>query len=373
MSKALTAFPTASVALRTLGKLRKEVSSAKTFQELDAAARTASIIQKAFKPVREVADEAGEVWTMALIRLAAELKKVPKAKGTRGNISGKQAGTGKGKGKGKGKTKAVTSGGSDSEPPEEVTLADMGVSRRQASQARALDKIPTDKHRAYIAQLKAAGKDITPTNIIKLHKEAMRLERRDEYLSRVQSGGTIDDLQTLVREGKKFSVIYADPPWQFNVYSGEGKDRSADRHFDTMSLEQIAALPVPDLAAQDCVLLMWGVWPEMPGALATVTAWGFEYKTCGFLYVKQNKSGNGIFTGLGYWTRANTEPCLLATRGSPERLEKDVKQVVLAPVGRHSEKPDEVHDRIERFLPGPYIELFARAPRKGWTTWGNEI
>jgi len=92
------------------------------------------------------------------------------------------------------------------------------------------------------------------------------------------------------------------------------------------------------------------------------------------LWVKQNPNGEGLFTGMGYHTRANTEPCLLATRGSPLRLANDVHQVVMAPrIGEHSAKPEEVAQRIERLYPGPYLELFARKPREGWTTWGNEV
>jgi N6-adenosine-specific RNA methylase IME4 len=89
--------------------------------------------------------------------------------------------------------------------------------------------------------------------------------------------------------------------------------------------------------------------------------------------VKQNRGGEGLHTGMGYWTRANAEVCLLATRGNPLRLDMGVHQVVMAPVAEHSEKPDEVRRRIERLLAGPYLKLFARAERPGWVTWGNEV
>jgi N6-adenosine-specific RNA methylase IME4 len=112
---------------------------------------------------------------------------------------------------------------------------------------------------------------------------------------------------------------------------------------------------------------------ELDGALDVIRAWGFEYQTCGFLWVKLNPNGEGLFTGMGYHTRANTEPCLLATRGSPPRLAADVHQVVMTPVGEHSEKPEEVARRIERLYPGPYLELFARRPRERWAVWGNEV
>jgi len=136
---------------------------------------------------------------------------------------------------------------------------------------------------------------------------------------------------------------------------------------------------IKQLAADDCALFPWAVWPE-PGVLQVIAAGGFDYKTAGFIWVKTTENAEritlndeGLHWGMGYATRSNTEACLLATRGSPPRLAADVHQVVIAPVAEHSEKPDEVYHRIERLYPGPYLELFARRPRERWTTWGNEI
>jgi N6-adenosine-specific RNA methylase IME4 len=215
--------------------------------------------------------------------------------------------------------------------------------------------------------------DLAQKETKKAEKTAKREAAREEYAARKESGGRVDELQSLVAEGKRFSVIYADPPWEFKVYSGKGKERSAERHYDTMTIDVIKALPVEALAAENCALFLWAVNPELPGALDVIRAWGFDYKTLGFVWIKQNRSGEGLFTGMGYWTRANAEPCLLATRGSPLRLAMDVPQVILAPVREHSRKPDETVPRIERLLAGPYLELFAREERAGWTTWGNEI
>lgn len=200
-----------------------------------------------------------------------------------------------------------------------------------------------------------------------------RLLTRRKYMVEVEDGGTVDDLYALVKGPTRFRTIYADPPWSFEVYSGKGKERSAERHYDTMSLDEIAALPVEDLAAEDCCLFLWCVWPELPGALKVIRSWGFEYKTAGFVWVKSNKGGEGHFTGMGYWTRANTEPCLFATRGSPDRLSADVHQVISSPVRGHSMKPDETRGRIERLVPGPYLELFGRSEHDGWIVWGNQI
>ena len=170
----------------------------------------------------------------------------------------------------------------------------------------------------------------------------------------------------------KFAAILADPPWQFVAWAKGGR-KAPDRHYSTMTPEDIMALPVSALAAEDCCLFLWATRPMIPEALAVIAAWGFTYKTEAFTWVKvYADKPRTPRMGLGYWTRANTEPCLLATRGHPKRLHKDVGQVIAAPIREHSRKPDETHERIERLVAGPYLELFARAPHEGWTVWGNE-
>jgi N6-adenosine-specific RNA methylase IME4/ParB-like chromosome segregation protein Spo0J len=178
--------------------------------------------------------------------------------------------------------------------------------------------------------------------------------------------------KTLPAGERKYSVIYADPPWSFDAWSGAGKDRAAENHYPTMSQAEIEALSVGSLAADDCALFLWCVMPQLPEALRAIEAWGFSYKTCAFVWVKQTRDEEKFATGMGYWTRANAELCLLATRGSPQRLNADVHQVVFSPRLEHSEKPEEVAARIERLVSGPYIELFARKNRGGWDAWGNQ-
>ena len=205
-------------------------------------------------------------------------------------------------------------------------------------------------------------------------KEADIRNQRSLFEARRDEGATVGDLVALAASGQRFPVIYADPPWEFKVYSGKGKQRSAERHYDTSPLDAIKALPVAALAAKDCALFMWAVWPELPGALDVIKAWGFEYKTAGLVWVKQVSDTNSDpFTGMGYWTRANSEVCLFATKGSPQRAAKDVHQIILAPVGKHSVKPEEARARIERLIIGPYLELFGRRSVPGWTVWGNEM
>ena len=103
-------------------------------------------------------------------------------------------------------------------------------------------------------------------------------------------------------------------------------------------------------------------------------AWGFKYKTVAFTWVKQNRKSDGLFTGMGYWTRANAEICLLATRGHPKRINANVCQVILSHVEEHSKKPDEARDRIVKLMGDlPRVELFARQATEGWDVWGNEV
>lgn len=177
----------------------------------------------------------------------------------------------------------------------------------------------------------------------------------------------------------QYRVIYADPPWTFRTWSERGKGRSAEAHYDTLSIAQIAALPVASWAASDCVLLLWATDPLLPRALEIIRAWGFTYKTVGFYWVKLQRGRDpllftraDLFTGLGFWTRANPEPCLLATRGKPRRRSGGVAKLVVSPRREHSRKPDEVRARIEALCEGPYLELFARETRPGWDVWGRE-
>lgn len=172
---------------------------------------------------------------------------------------------------------------------------------------------------------------------------------------------------------RRYAVIYADPAWPYDTWSDKGADRSPDNHYPTMTTDDILALPVGKIAADESTLFLWTVSPLLPVAFEAIKGWGFEYKTVAFVWVKTAKDGQKPATGMGYWTRSSVEICLLATRGSPPRLNADVRQVIMSPRREHSRKPDETMDRIERLVPGPYIELFARRHRENWAAWGNEV
>jgi N6-adenosine-specific RNA methylase IME4 len=171
---------------------------------------------------------------------------------------------------------------------------------------------------------------------------------------------------------RRYGTIYADPPWSFRNWSEKGTGRNAVSHYDCLSFDALAKLPVSDYAAEDCALFLWAVDPLLDKAFELIRRWGFEYKTVGFYWVKQNRKSEGFFTGLGYWTRANPEQCLFATRGKPRRLNKDVRKLIVAPRREHSRKPENVREHIERLVPGPYLELFARETKSGWDCWGDQ-
>ena len=173
---------------------------------------------------------------------------------------------------------------------------------------------------------------------------------------------------------KKYNIIYADPPWSFKTYSDKGKDRSPDKHYSVMSLQDIKDLPIQDIVDDNCILFMWVTFPLLKEGFEVIDDWGFTYKTVAFNWVKKNKKTNSWFWGLGYWTRANAELCLLATKGTIKRQSASVHQVIDTPIERHSKKPDIVRDKIVELLGDlPRIELFARESAKGWDSWGNEV
>ena len=136
----------------------------------------------------------------------------------------------------------------------------------------------------------------------------------------------------------------------------------------------MCALPVAELAAKDSALFMWATFPQLPEALRLIRAWGFTYKSVAFVWLKKNRKADSWFYGLGFWTRANAEVCLLATKGHPKRQAADIHQFIISPIEAHSKKPDETRDKIVALMGDlPRVELFARQTSPGWDVWGNEV
>lgn len=172
---------------------------------------------------------------------------------------------------------------------------------------------------------------------------------------------------------KKYKIIYADPAWSYKDKVLAGK-RGACCKYPVMSKTEICNLPVNKIADDDAILFIWVTMPKLDEVFEVIKAWGFTFKTCGFTWVKKNKKSDSLFWGMGRWTRANAEICLIATKGKPKRESAGVHSVIISPIEEHSKKPAEVRDRIVELCGDqPRIELFARQSTEGWDVWGNEV
>lgn len=174
----------------------------------------------------------------------------------------------------------------------------------------------------------------------------------------------------------RFDLICADPPWSYLWGTGkEGGHFSPERHYDTMTTEDICALPVRSIRAKNCVLALWATGPCLPDAFKVLDSWGFKYKTMLFVWVKQNPRAGTVVCGPGSYTRSACEYVLLGMRGHVKRAStKAISQVVLSPRQQHSRKPECVQDHLESLFPhGHRLELFARRTRPGWVVWGNQV
>lgn len=187
--------------------------------------------------------------------------------------------------------------------------------------------------------------------------------------------------------GSNFPVVCADPAWRFRSWvasENPQSSRSVERHYRTMTLEEIQALPVAQAAARDAHLFLWTTGPFLPLAIETMRAWRFRYSAIAFVWVKMLRRLDGrqlrflpaadddFHVGMGFTTRKNVELCLLGRRGSPRRLAKNVRELIVAPVREHSRKPDEFYGRVEKYADGPYLDLFSRIERGGWTPVGDD-
>ena len=177
---------------------------------------------------------------------------------------------------------------------------------------------------------------------------------------------------------KKYNIIYADPPWQYNdkmkMKGVHGNIRGAESFYRTMSLENIKELPVKDISEDNSILFMWVTMPFLKDCFEVIKSWGFNYKTCGFCWVKKTKNGKNHL-GMGHYTRGNAELCLIGIKGKKMKFKtRSLSQIVESQIREHSRKPDEVRNKIVELCGDmPRIELFARKTVEGWDCWGNEV
>ena len=170
---------------------------------------------------------------------------------------------------------------------------------------------------------------------------------------------------------KKYKIIYADPPWSYTD-NFQCNAKYGGITYPTMSTEEICDLPISDLADSNAILFLWGTWPNISSALQVIKAWGFEYKTVGFVWVKI--SAGKPRTGIGNYTNSNTEFCLIGKKGKISRIKNNVSQIIMENIREHSRKPDTARKRIVDLMGDlPRIELFSRQKFEGWDAWGNEV
>lgn len=214
-------------------------------------------------------------------------------------------------------------------------------------------------------QLRAGQMSINQAyQTVRREEKKQAVQQRIEEHATVQTG--VVDIQTTAR---KYNIIYADPPWRY----WESGNKNQALHYTTMTIDEICGLPIKNIADDDCVLFLWVTYPILQEAFKVIEAWGFKYSTAAFVWVKKNKQQDSPFIGCGAWTRANSEICLLATKGNVMRLDAGISQIIESPIEEHSKKPDIVRELITRLVGElPRVELFCRYPAQGWDVWGNE-
>jgi len=173
---------------------------------------------------------------------------------------------------------------------------------------------------------------------------------------------------------KKYKIIYSDPAWQFGDKNTGGSFKSGSaNHYITLSIDEISNIISNTRKAEDCVLFMWCPHTHLKEGIKLIEDSGFKYKTVAFTWIKKTVTGKDFF-GMGRWTRANPEVCLLGIKGKPKAANHSVRNLTYAEIGRHSQKPKIFYEKIEKLCGKlPRIELFARNDRKGWASWGNEV
>jgi N6-adenosine-specific RNA methylase IME4 len=222
-------------------------------------------------------------------------------------------------------------------------------------------------------KLEAGSPDMS---INKAFNEIMKEEKKEEILKKAEEYKVLISTESnfdidIFNTDKKFNIIYADPAWKY----WEGGDKNQSLHYDTMTVDEICNLPVKNIADENSILFIWVTFPILDQVFKVIESWGFRYSTCGFIWVKKNKNADSYFFGNGSWTRANSELCLIATKGKVERIDATISQVLDDKIMEHSEKPARVRKLITQLVGElPKIELFSRnSSNDGWYNWGNNI
>jgi N6-adenosine-specific RNA methylase IME4 len=250
----------------------------------------------------------------------------------------------------------------------EIIADDLGWSSSKVAKADVVKKRATEQQ---IEKLE--NNDITINQVYqeikKEEKKNIVKEKVEKYKEEIKDISDFDI--DIFNTDKKFQIIYADPAWSY----WEGGQKNQSLHYQTMSIKDICELPINKISDDNSILFLWVTYPILKESLDVIESWGFKYSTCGFVWVKKNKKSDSYFFGNGSWTRANSELCLIATKGSITRLDASISQIVDERISEHSRKPLVVKKLITDLVGDlPRIELFSRNKEKdGWFNWGNNI
>ncbi len=237
---------------------------------------------------------------------------------------------------------------------------DIGITRLQAHRWQAIASIPEPVFEEHIAKTKERG-ELTSSGLLKLSKK-LKATTPNVVSQQDTDSCAVTDLRVLINAGKRFSCIYADPPWK---YDNQATRASTDNHYVTMAVDEIAALPIQDLVNDQAHLHLWTTNAFLFECPKILEAWGFQYKGV-FLWVKPQM-------GIGNYWRVSHEFMVLGVRGTLGFNDHSQMSWIQAERTKHSAKPERVRKIIENVSPGPYLELFGRSTADGWVTWGNEI
>lgn len=241
-----------------------------------------------------------------------------------------------------------------------LRLSDLGLTKTQSHRWQTIAELSENEIEAFSAEASKAHKELTSGKVYKVAKQRKAKEKVNGH---AVLEGVVDDLNMLISEGKSFTTIYADPPWR---YGNQGTRAATDNHYDTMTVAQICAEPVVKLATDDARLFLWTTTSFLRESFDVIDAWGFEYKSQ-VIWCKPQM-------GIGNYCRVSHEILMIAAKKGPwDERDKNIKSWLVEPRGKHSKKPDAFRRIVERLSPGPYLEMYGREAKDGWTTYGNQV
>lgn len=347
--------PSELVLLSRASDCLQKANTVDEIQDLRDKAQAASAYAKKAKLGASIVVAASALKIQAERKLGELLQQLPLAKGGQGNQHRK----------GDPNRLQHTNGS--------VTLRELGVTPWDSSRSQKIASLPREKFENYLRSSVESAREPTTSALLRLAKQHDAIERTKAQPNRM---GVVKDLRHLVRREAKFGCIYADPPWPYRNRTSRG---ASENHYPSMTMKDILAEPVSKLAHEKSHLHLWCSVSFLKEALDVIAAWGFVYKSQ-FIWVKPQMGAGNYYRisheVLLYGERpqqVDHEVLLLGQRGGELFLSNSVKSWAEFPRGKHSEKPNEVREMVSNVSPGPYLEMYGRKRRNGWTVYGNQV